>query len=87
MPRISRGIVLLFDQVWMAGAPLAARPSCWTASSFSVCKPVSWLFMAQGCPAFPSDHSVKTAPGVQCHTNGILCLTSDLDRSLSWKCK
>jgi hypothetical protein len=57
MPRISRGIVLLCDQVWMAGAPIAARPNCGAASSFSVCKPVSWLFITQGCPAFPSDHS------------------------------
>jgi hypothetical protein len=34
MPRISRGIALLCDQVWMAGAPIAARPSCRIASSF-----------------------------------------------------
>lgn len=86
MPRISRGIVLLCDQVWMAGAPLAARLSCWTASSFFVCKPVSWLFIAQGC-RLSRAITPKVCSCVKCHTNGILCLTPDFSRSVSWKCK
>ena len=32
MPRIWRDIVLLCNQVWMVGAPIAARMNCWIPS-------------------------------------------------------
>jgi hypothetical protein len=81
MPRLNRGIVLLYDQVWMAGAPIAARLSCWTSLFGSYLQNLSPGFSLPKAAQLSRAKTPKRLP------ISILCMTKDLKRSVSWKSK